>query len=316
MAQVTGSPVQSYADQVGGMSPGCATRVLCEDGARVFVKSVGSELNPDTPALFRREVMALGLLGSSPRWADLLASTEQDGWITIVLEDVEGRHARLDDDAEMEHLCGATDELSLILAERVPDPPEAGDFFGGGLVDLAAGFRKWAQGLHLARSLAGSGAEEYAALVPPWIRAAAGEWAERVAVLGDCAAPQLQHWDIRNDNLLVRPTGELVFVDWGTTAVGPGWADPLLARLERVDDPWFDRAVHTSPALRAAGDDVITAFLVGFGTWLAYRAVTAADHNLPTLREFRQQESRRTLTAAARRLGRDPGDLGGPAERG
>lgn len=115
------------------------------------------------------------------------------------------------------------------------------------------------------------------------------------------------HWDIRDDNLLVRPTGEIVFLDWGAAGVGADWLDPLLARLERVESPWFDASLATSPALARAGDDAVTAWLAGFGTFLAWRAVTAVDVNLPTIGEFRRRESRRFLGAAARRLGLDPG---------
>ena len=56
VADELGSPVAQAHDQVGGMSPGCATRLVCEDGTRAFVKAVGAELNPVTPILFRREV--------------------------------------------------------------------------------------------------------------------------------------------------------------------------------------------------------------------------------------------------------------------
>ena len=49
-----GSRVVSTAEQVGGMSPGCATRVTCADGTRAFVKAVGAELNPDTPRNLRK----------------------------------------------------------------------------------------------------------------------------------------------------------------------------------------------------------------------------------------------------------------------
>ena len=95
-----------------------------------------------------------------------------------------------------------------------------------------------------------------------------------------------------------------MFLDWGMAARGPSWADPLLARLERVDDPWFDASIAASPALREVGDEVVTAFLAGFGTHLAERSVTAVDVNLPTLNDFRLTESRRFLGAVARRTGR------------
>ena len=45
------------------MSPGCATRLVCADGTRAFVKAVGAELNPNTPELFRREIDRADHLG-------------------------------------------------------------------------------------------------------------------------------------------------------------------------------------------------------------------------------------------------------------
>ena len=85
--------------------------------------------------------------------------------------------------------------------------------------------------------------------------------------------------------------------------MGPTWVDPLLARLERVEQPWFDAALATSPALVAAGDLAVDAWLVGFATFLAWRAHTVVDVNLPTLNDFRISESRRMLVGAERRLG-------------
>jgi hypothetical protein len=89
-------------------------------------------------------------------------------------------------------------------------------------------------------------------------------------------------------------------------ARGPAWVDPLLARMERVDEPWFDSSTASSPALRAAGDEVVTAFLAGFGAHLAVRSMVAVDLNLPTLNEFRRRESGRMMAAVARRSGRAP----------
>ncbi len=94
-----------------------------------------------------------------------------------------------------------------------------------------------------------------------------------------------------------------MFVDWDMAHLGPAWADPLLARLERVDQPWFDDHLMEAPALAALGDDGVTAWLAGLGTFLALRSTVAVDLNLPTLNAFRLTESRRTLGAAGRRLG-------------
>jgi hypothetical protein len=293
VAGALGSPVVEAHDQVGGMSPGCATRLLCEDGTRAFVKAVGEDLNPITPSLFRREVVALTLIGSHELWADLLTSYDDGDWVAILLEDVEGQHPDLDDDATMGRLMSETERLASVLHERVPDPPEPDP--DRGLGDLRKGFHLWADAVARAGEIP-------SALLPDWVRRDTGTWEPLVRSLAD-GEVGLVHWDIRADNLLERPTGELVFLDWGAAAVGPLWLDPLLARLERVESPWFDASLASSPALVAAGDVAVDAWLVGFATFLAWRAHTAVDVNLPTLNDFRISESRRMIAGAERRLG-------------
>ena len=140
--------------------------------------------------------------------------------------------------------------------------------------------------------------------MPQWLRGDPHGWAALLRELASRPMPHLAHWDIRVDNLLRRTDGSVVFVDWGMAARGPAWVDPLLARLERVEDAWFDTSLGTSPALGAMGDDVVTAFLAGFGAQLAVRSVGAVDVNLPTINDFRITESRRMLGAVARRPGR------------
>ncbi len=295
VSEALGSPVVSWDEQTGGMSPGCATRLVTADGTRAFVKAVGAELNPDSPSLFRREVEALGLIGDDPLWADLVASYDDGSWVALVLEDVEGRHADLRDDREMETLLAATDRLGARLA-AVPPPTRLTDTFAGpGFIDVSAVLARWVEAVALLPDLPDD-------LVPASLRGRAERCRELSRVLLDPWPGHLAHWDIRNDNLLVRTDGSLVFVDWGACAVGPDWVDPLLARLERVDTPWFDDSLATSTALVAAGDDAVTAWLLGFGCHLAWRSTTAVDVGLPTLNDFRRAESRRVLAGAARRL--------------
>lgn len=297
-----GSPVVTAAGQVGGMSPGCVARLVCADGSRAFVKAVGRELNPESPAFYRREITALGLLGSHPLWGDLLASYDDGGWVALLIEDVEGRHPDLGDDAEMAHLLSATDELVGVLQARVPDPP-APDPGNGGLNDLGLIMTQWTDSLD---RIDDNDLAAFPDLLPAWVRRQVDGLRRLVAPLRTVRCDHLVHWDIRNDNLLLRPSGDLVFLDWGAAGIGPGWLDPLLARLERVHLPWFDDSLTSSPALAEVGDDLVTAWLVAFGTHLAVRAATVVDVNLPTLGEFRRTESARFLAAAARRLGQAP----------
>ena len=291
--QELGSPVVGTAEQVGGMSPGCATRLTCADGTRAFVKAVGAELNPDTPGLFRREVAVLAHLGEHPLWATLRASYDDGAWVALLIEDVEGRHPDFTDPDELAAVLTGTDRLSEVL--QTGTCPDDGRTSSTWPACSASGPTRL-------DSLADAPAE---APVPEWLRARPARLGRRPARAWRARPmPHLAHWDIRIDNLLRRPGGEIVFLDWGMTARGPAWADPLLARLERIDEPWFDDSLAASPALAEAGDEAVTAFLAGFGAHLALRSLVAVDVNLPTLNDFRIRESRRMLEAVARRTGR------------
>ena len=254
---------------------------------------MGTDLNPDTPDLFRRESAVLELLGSHQLWADLVASHDDGEWVALLLEDVEGTHPDFHDDADLSAVLAAVDRLAPVLGQRVPDQSIWTSPVG--LVDVGRRFRIWAE------TLAGLDWAPASAPVPEMVRADAGRWAEVLSAMADDPHHQLVHWDIRNDNLLRRPGGEIVILDWGLAAIGPAWVDPLLARLERVDESWFDTSIASSPSLVAAGDEAITAWLVGFATHLAVRSVTAVDVNLPTLNDFRRRESARMLVGVGRR---------------
>jgi hypothetical protein len=301
VSESLGSRVVSWDEQIGGFSPGSATRVVTAAGTRAFVKAVGTELNADTPTLFRREIEVLGLIGAHPLWAALQASYDVDGWVALVLEDIEGGHPDLSDDTQMEQLIVAADALGEQLARVDVPGRRAQEFTHPGLIDVRALFRRWLGAFeHLD--------EIPAALLPGRIRDHADSCRALVAALLEGGDYRLTHWDIRNDNLLRRADGALVFVDWGAAGIGPSWVDPLLARLERVDTTWFDDSLRGSPLLTAAGDARVTGWLIGMGCYLAWRSTFVADPSLPTLNEFRRTEARRFLGAAVWRL---DADLGG-----
>lgn len=292
-----GAAVVGTAEQTGGMSPGCATRLECADGTRAFVKAVGPELNPDTPLFFRREAYALSLLGAHPRWAALLGCLDEgeDGWVALLLEDVPGRRPAADSDADMDLLVRATDDLAVAVRERVPTVPAPRP--GPDLLETREVLLRWSASVDVAGDLPEG-------TLPPWLVPWLPELPERCRALVERAGPeQLVHWDIRDDNVLVRDDGSVVFVDWGAASRGPAWADPLLARMERVTEQWFDASVADSPELAALGDEHVTTFLLALGVFLAHRALVATDVNLPTMKDFRRAQAARCFAGAARRLG-------------
>ena len=285
-----GSPVVAAAEQVGGMSPGCATRLRCADGTRAFVKAVGPELNALTPHLFRHEAAMLDHLGAGPLWAPLLASyDEPEGWVALLLEDVAGRHPDLSDDQDAARVLAAVDVFVDRLAGR-----------GEGVEDR---FGRLSESLGRFASMWPDLDDVPATLLPGWARERADEMQGRATDLQAAAVGEhVVNYDIRNDNLLLRPDGSVVIVDWGMSRVGAPWLDPLVARLEWADQPAFDDRVRDSPALQQLGEEQVTTFVYLLGAWLAHRS--HVDHSGPPgLAEFRVRESGRFLAAAQRRLG-------------
>lgn len=278
--EVLGSPVVKRFEQIGGMSPGCATRVVTASGRRAFVKAVGPELNPMTPELFRHEARVLTHLGPDPLWADLLGVYDDpDGWVALLIEDVEGRHADLGDPTESRDVLEATDRLVARLA---------GEGRGLDIGSLAGSLSRFESMWPVLRDLP-------AEILPRWCLDVADAMQERQAALVAAATGQhLVNYDIRNDNLLVRPDGTVVFVDWGVSRTGAAWMDPLVVRLEWVEHPLFDRLVADSKWLREV-DEHVTTFLFTFGAWLAFRTTEADDTGLPTFDSFRRGESARLL---------------------
>ena len=247
VADELGSPVVEAADQVGGMSPGCATRLVCEPTARrAFVKAVGTELNPKTPVLFRREVTALSLLGSHELWADLRASYDDGDWVAILLEDVEGTHPDLDDDATMDILLRETDGWARCWPSGCPTRRHPTRTTAG-----SADLRREASTSGPTR-VARAG-EIPADLLPDWVRHDTATWEPLVRALADHERPAraLGHPQRQPPRAPHRRAG---LPRLGRVGGRPAWLDPLLARLERVEQPWFDDALASSPALVAAGD--------------------------------------------------------------
>ncbi len=290
-----GSPVVGIEEQVGGMSPGCATRVVTEAGTRAFVKAVGPELNPLTPDMFRNEARVLARLHDHPLWAGLLASYDEPGdWVALLLEDVPGRHADTTSPDDVASVLGAAAMLCDELAGLGAD------------LDLATcrdSLLRFGQVWDEVPGLPSG-------VLPTWV----GEHLEDLrksydGLLQQADGDHLVHGDLRNDNILVRTgdrAGSVVFVDWGMSRTGPAWYDPLLLCLEWVEDPVFDELLHTFPALRGLGEENVTAYLATLGSWLAYRNTVAEDIGLPTLSDFRRRESARLLEGARRRIGLPP----------
>jgi hypothetical protein len=86
-----GGTVAEAVTQPGGFSPGLAARIRTSDGRRCFVKAVSELANPETPGMHRREAEVVAALPREAAVPRLLWSYDEDGWVALGFEDIEGR---------------------------------------------------------------------------------------------------------------------------------------------------------------------------------------------------------------------------------
>jgi hypothetical protein len=105
------------------------------------------------------------------------------------------------------------------------------------------------------------------------------------------------HGDFRSDNLVLKPDGGFVVVDWPSVAAGPAWLDLLLslpsAAMHGAGDP--DQLWRGHPLARGADPDAVNVALAGFAGMLLGRSLEAAPPLLPTIRDFQRGQAETTL---------------------
>jgi len=275
---ILGAPVASAVSQAGGFSPGTADRVVTAGGRRAFVKAVGTALNADSPAMHRAEARLVAALPPGLPTPPLLGVHDDGDWVALVFADVEGRHP---------HTPWRDDEAAAVFAAlRALAVPVRG------LPSLQAAtgedFAGWA-----------NLAADPPPALDPWAAAHLGELAG-LAARGHraLAGDALVHGDVRADNLLIRPDGGVVVVDWPFASAGPPWFDALSLVLNiRL------YGGHVSDTVLDGDPDDITGCVAGLAGMFADRARRPAPPGLPTLRRFQQDQADTMLTWLRERLG-------------
>jgi aminoglycoside phosphotransferase (APT) family kinase protein len=221
----------------------------------------------------------------------MVASYDDGDWVAIVLEDVEGHHPNLSDRAVMD---AARRVVRAQSRELTPNPLRVES------ETLAGSVHRWYD------EIAGVGPAVHP-LLPRWWLAHETDLLARIATLpARLPAESWCHFDVRDDNLLVRPDGSVVIVDWGMSRPGPAWVDEMLLELHNITHTAFDEHVARIPAYGVASDhgryDAVTDFVLALGMSLAVIAHEPVEEGLPRLNSFRRAESKRLLTGAGRRL--------------
>ena len=282
-----GAAVVEVVPRTGGMSPAVAATVRAANGRTAFVKAVGSEIHPETPAHFRHERAVLQTLPPAPYRAGLQAAYDDGDWVALLLDDVDGRHPDWDDASDRAAVLEVVHQQSHELTPPLPHLPT---------VSNREGLQK-----HLARADAATEVE--LAALPAWARSDLGALLDLAGLtLEHHRDESFCHWDIRHDNILIRHHDrQPVLLDWGMSKRGQRWGDAVCFGLEWVESAEFDTIVDTVDLSDGEQAD-ITGFLVGLGVYALMMSGQPPHPSLPRLPAFRRELGARCLGGVRRRL--------------
>jgi hypothetical protein len=283
---ILGGPVLRTISQAGGFSPGTADRVLTERGRWAFVKAVSSDQNPDSPQMLRREADIVERLGSRPWLAPYVGRYDDGHWVALVLDDVVGTTPPVPwraDDIET-----ALRMLARVATDLTPTPLSHLPTVVGEVAGLFGGWKRLR--------------EDPPPHLDPWIAQHLDDLvrcvAETVPRLGGST---VVHLDVRADNLLIRPDGSMVLVDWPWAAIGPDWLDRFELILNIDFTGGHDVEVITDRHLGHVPPELITGTLAGFCAFFTDEGRRPDPAGLPTVRAFQRAQAATTLAWLKRR---------------
>jgi Phosphotransferase enzyme family len=285
---IAGARVVRASGRAGGFSPGLASVLQLDNGQRVFAKAVGLDRSAEGPGMYRDELRIVSVLPVSVPAPRFLGSYDEDGWVALVYEAVDGDQPVvpwLDDE-----LARVLDAMTVLATSLTPELSEALPAMG------TAHFDGWKQ--IAADPQAVSKLEGFA----PW---ALHRLAELVGMEAEFpavdAGKALVHGDLRADNMLLT-ADRVVFVDWPFASIGAPYCD-LMFMLPSIamhgTDP--QPIVERHPLTRDVPDhdlDVTLAALTGF---FIERSMQPPIPNLPTIRQFQRAQGIAALDWMIRR---------------
>jgi aminoglycoside phosphotransferase (APT) family kinase protein len=308
IAGVLGSPVVEAASQPGGFSPGSADRVLAASGRRAFVKTANSELNAHSVEIHRLEAAMAAGLPASAHAPELLGVVDHGDWVALVLEDVEGRHP------DLPWQPGQTIAVLDALADLAHDPLEDSitvPALADETSELFEGWRRLLDDPTRALPLDGDLGE--------WVAGRLTSLADAAeAAMDDLAGDRLVHRDVRADNILIRPDGSVVLVDWPWATRGVGWFDGLsllvnVRLYDRAAD--VDRLMAEHPVFHGMDADAATRVIAGLAGFFIEASMREPIPALPTLRRFQLDQGIATVEWLRERMDGEAADSSRPRMR-
>ncbi len=274
-----GAKITDTQTRRDGFTRAFAGIVTDASGAKTFLKTVGPIPNPSAPEVHRREIRYMSQLPPGLPVPRLLWSHEQDGWVTLALEPIDGHSPRLPwHSSDLERVFAAWKGLSERLTPAPSGFPALAD-------DEQFGWRSL-------QARAKSHESDLAGRLPPWVRVHLQELVDVEAEWHQATVGRsLLHGDLRAENILLTKD-DVFFVDWPNASVGARWVD-ILCMLPSVavqggPPPWKlwgrvpgteDVPVHEARAMLAAIS----------GYW-AESSLKAAPPDRRTLRAYQKAQ--------------------------
>ena len=274
-----GSPVVSADSAGAGFTPGFASTLTCADGSKHFVKAASKKAQRPFADSYREEARKLRALPPGLPVPRLLWSHEDDLWVALELEYVDGPNPRR---PWVTHELDACLDALELLADRLTPPP---------------------LGL-------GSFADEFASCLDGWDHVRRVEpdrpFLEEAARLAGrfreaTAGGTLVHTDARDDNFLITPRGALL-CDWNWPVVGAAWIDTVLllisAHGEGVDADAVLAERRLTRDVAAEDVDCLLALIAGY---FLERRDDAVPNSSPYLRAHQSWYAEATWSWLAQR---------------
>lgn len=292
-----GTTVINTESQSGGFSPGVASRLYTADKQCIFLKAIGTELNPHSVIFHRQEAKINAVLPENSFAPKLLWSyddADDTGWFVMLFDNIDGSNPQTPwHENELQRVMQAMRQLSETLT---PSPltldtiPSASDHFS--------------KQIHGWQQLRASDATLFEQL-DKWSKRNLDKLCELEknapkAVAGNT----LVHFDIRADNIVMSDDA-VWFIDWPHASIGAAWLDVVLfapsVAMQRGLQP--QDLIQYHPAFHEVDLDAVTAAIVSMAGMFTYKALLPAPPGLPTLREFQSVQGEAARQWIAKRTG-------------
>jgi len=275
----------------GGYGPGASFILDLADGSRRFLKAQHPGQTPEGARMLAREIEARErypfIAEIAPAFLGAVAAGD---WEWLVFEHIDGAIPALPwTEAKLEALFGA---LGAIFERSRHLPVDSADHVASVLPAQSEGWHAIAEDPEIRAAFLSAFVERDAAT--EWLQHCLPILRPLQSAIPELGGPiGLMHFDLRSDNLLFRPDGSAVLLDWSDGCIAPlalelgGFAPSCIAEGGASGERL--RALYSAALGSPIPDRDMAIALANFGGFFAYRIGAPWRPDMPRLRWGRRQ---------------------------